>query len=242
MNNLNLNVILKTELNERMASNQSYSLRAFAKALQLDPSNLSKILSGQRKLGDKAKSKILRKLGLDQHEANDYYSQLNDDVFEQAPEWYDTAILEQLAVTGFRATKKTLALVFNLNEIQVAAALIRLQKAKLVKVSRSGIVSDSTSGQTSTLQPRSTSPSKRSLQKKFLEKAMASLDMDPLEERDMTTITCATDSERITEAKIRIKKFRRELAEFLMSGTKSNRIYNISIALYPLSKNYKEFK
>jgi len=242
MNEKDFNAILKSEFNRRMADNQRYSLRGFARSLKMDPSTLSKILSGQRKLGEKARASLLAKLGFNRDAINDFYSQISDDDFDQIPEWYDTAILEQLTVTSFKATKKTLAKVFDLNEMQITSALVRLEKLNLIKISKSGLISDSTSGQTSNIKTQSTTLVKRNLQKQFLAKAILSLDLDPLEERDMTTITCAVDSNKIAEAKLLIKDFRRKMAEFLTSGSQSNRIYNITICLYPLTKNFKEIK
>lgn len=240
MNDQDFNAIIKSELNRRMTENQRYSLRGFARALKMDPSTLSKILSGQRKISEKAQSKMLIKLGINTNEISDLFSSISDEDFEQIPEWYDTAILEQLMVSGFKATKKTLSQVFELNEIQVASALLRLQKLKLIKISKAGVVSDATSGQTTNFKSPTTTHTKRNLQKQFLEKAISSIDIDPIEERDMTTITCAIDSDKVAEAKLRIKKFRREMAEFLTSGSKSNRTYNLTISLYPLSKNFKK--
>jgi len=42
--------ILTQELRRRKAVNHRYSLRAFARSLQMDPSTLSKILRGKREL------------------------------------------------------------------------------------------------------------------------------------------------------------------------------------------------
>lgn len=241
MNDQDFNSIIKSELNRRMTDNQRYSLRGFARSLKMDPSTLSKILNGQRKLSEKAQLKLLAKLGITTDEITDFFSSISDEDFEQIPEWYDTAILEQLAVYGFKATKKSLSQIFELNEMQVASALIRLQKLNLIKISKAGVVSDATSGQTSNIKKSSsTTQAKRNLQKQFLEKAIRSIDLDPIEERDMTTITCAIDSDKMAEAKLQIKKFRREMAEFLTSGGSSNRTYNLTISMYPLSKKFKK--
>lgn len=241
MKDLAVSALLRSELNRRMTDNQSYSLRAFARSLKIDPSTLSKIINGRRKLGNKAQLNLLAKLGFNKDESFDAFSQITDENFEQIPEWYDTAILEQITVAGFRASSKSLAQVLSLNEVQITSALLRLKKLNLIKISKKGYVTDATSGQTSNVTPSSTNLTKKNLQKRFLEKAIHSIDNDPLGDRDMTTITCAIDPQKIGEAKVRIKAFRREMAEFFASGRKSNRVYNITVALYPISKNYKEF-
>jgi uncharacterized protein (TIGR02147 family) len=240
MKSYDLSALLKYELNRRHDGNERYSLRAFARSLRMDASTLSKVINGQRKLGPKAQTSLITKLGFESQLANDFFTQISEKDFDQMPEWYDTAILEQITVTGFTATKKSLAQVFNLSELQIDGALIRLKKLKLVKISKKGHVVDATKGMTTNVTVHSTTIAKRNLQKQFLQKAISSIDIDPLDERDMTTITCATDAAKIPEVKERIKAFRRELAEFLASGRKTSRTYNVTIALYPLTKTIKE--
>lgn len=241
MKSRDLSAFLKSELNRRIADNEAYSLRAFARFLKMDPSTLSKIFRGHRKLGPKAQTNLLTKLNAHFEEASEFFAQIPDDAYDLMPEWYDTAILEQITVTGFKATKKSLAQAFELSEKQIESALLRLKKLKLIRISTAGIVIDATSGQTTNVTPYSTTATKRNLQKQFLKKAIASIDVDPIEDRDMTTITCAIDTEKLPMAKERIKAFRREMSELLTSGRKSNRTYNLTIALYPVTKDTKEF-
>ncbi|MFZ4405429.1 MAG: helix-turn-helix domain-containing protein, partial [Pseudobdellovibrionaceae bacterium] len=109
MNDRDLSALLKTEFNRRMTNNHRYSLRAFARSIKMDPSTLSKILTGQRKVGPRAQANILTRLGIPIEEYAEFFSQICDEKMALIPEWYDTAILEQLNVTGFRATAKSLA-------------------------------------------------------------------------------------------------------------------------------------
>jgi len=242
MKERDLSALLKSELNRRLNDNPSYSLRSFARSLKMDPSTLSKVLNGRRKLGPRAKETLMSKFGVESGGAREYFDQINDEDFNQIPEWYDTAILEQITVTGFKATRSSLAKVFDLELIQIDSALERLKALNLIRISSSGLVKDATSGQTTNIDPPTTTVAKRNLQKQFLKKAIQSIDLDPLDERDMTTITCAIDVEKIGEAKARIKAFRREMADFLTSGRKSNRTYNMTIAFYPVTKNLKNKK
>ncbi|MBC7742257.1 MAG: hypothetical protein H7061_08670, partial [Bdellovibrionaceae bacterium] len=87
MNNRDLSALLKSELNLRISVNQRYSLRAFARSLKLDPSTLSKIINGQRKLGVKGQTNLLAKLGYNKTDVSDLFSPISDLDFEQIPEW-----------------------------------------------------------------------------------------------------------------------------------------------------------
>jgi uncharacterized protein (TIGR02147 family) len=57
---------LKTTLEERIASNPNYSMRAFARDLMLSPQQLSNVLSGQRGMSDKTADLVGNRLGLTQ--------------------------------------------------------------------------------------------------------------------------------------------------------------------------------
>lgn len=64
--------ILKEELNHRCEQNPRYSLRAFARDLELSPSRLSEILNEKQGLSRKAALKITKKLGLREEEAKHF--------------------------------------------------------------------------------------------------------------------------------------------------------------------------
>ncbi len=55
---------LQSELVRRMRVNPKYSLRAFARFLEIDPSSLSQYLRGRRKFTEKQVETLALKLGL----------------------------------------------------------------------------------------------------------------------------------------------------------------------------------
>lgn len=58
--------ILEAELLKRQSKNKSYSVRAFCRDLQIDPSYLSKVLNKEAALSLKSANKIALKLELDE--------------------------------------------------------------------------------------------------------------------------------------------------------------------------------
>lgn len=56
--------ILKSQLQRRQELNPKYSLRAFAKKLEISPSKISELLSGKKKLSSKRAEIIANRLGL----------------------------------------------------------------------------------------------------------------------------------------------------------------------------------
>ncbi len=120
----NYRAYLKSTLVERISKNPAYSLRAFAKTLGIQPSQLSEIYSGKKNLSLQAALKTAKKLGLNQKETdylctlvqyeatkseelksslNERLKQLNEkyelrdlsiDVFKAISDWYHIPILE----------------------------------------------------------------------------------------------------------------------------------------------------
>ncbi len=63
---------LQQELERRCQKNPRYSLRSFAKFLEIDPSALSKILNGKRPLGKRLIRRFAYRLGLTQEETMEF--------------------------------------------------------------------------------------------------------------------------------------------------------------------------
>ena len=60
-----------------------------------------------------------------------------------------------------------------------------------------------------------------------------------MELRDFTSMTMAIDPEKLTEAKKKIREFRRGLSEFLEAGKKEE-VYRLNIQLVPVTKRGKK--
>lgn len=140
---------LEDELNRRSQSSPRYSLRAFARHLEVDSSFLSKILNGKR-----------------------------------------TVTLRTIRMFGERLNMPT-------EELHRYADISRDRKMK--------------------------------------RKLNRLLDKMPSEEREQSTITLTVDEARLTEAKERIKSFRKELAQFLDTSAHQGKTYQISVSLFPVS-------
>lgn len=79
MENINdYRTILKNELEDRKSKNESYSLRAFAKFLELSPSCLSEIFSGKRHLPMNKVNAVTEKLSLTPENAEAFQTSLRN--------------------------------------------------------------------------------------------------------------------------------------------------------------------
>lgn len=246
MEHLEFQSYLRGELVQRCKKNPKYSLRAFAKALGMDPSTLAKILNGKRALGQKSIQALGKKIGLKPAEiasflggssddsADAAYDRLNLDLFEIISDWHHHAILELMTIEGFEPNARWVARTLGISLSEVKEALDRLVRCQMLEISNGQWV-ERTSGRTTNIAPDLTSSAMRHLQKQFLKKSVEAVDEVPIAFRDHTSMTMAIDRKKLPMAKEKIKTFRRQLAKYLSRSGDRNDVYNLTISLYPLT-------
>ena len=235
---------LKQEFQKRVSKNPSYSIRAFARSLEMDSSSLSGILSGKRKLGLKTTQKILEKMPLSKiekqnllfqyvnPESQSQSKQLSSDHLEIVAGWEHFAILSLIETKGFQNSAKYVAQQLNLDLPQAMRALDRLERVGLIinnkgkyKLNQKGV---STSDNVPSIALRNS-------HRQYIEKALYSLEHHSLEQRDITGVTMAINKSKLAQAKKLIREFRKSLAELLESGSQEE-VYRLNIQLFPLKK------
>lgn len=235
---------LQKQFADRCKKNPRYSLRAFAKNLDIDASSLSQILSGKRKLSKKAIQNICDKLstspkelqmfGLIKNSISDAnYLQLDIDTFSVISEWYHYAILELTYVSSFKADPKWIAKKLSITVEETKSAIERLKRLGLLFEENESLVKSkkliTNNGAVNT------SGAHKELQKQVISKALRAVDECPASEKDITSMTMAIDTQNIDKARLLIKKFRRDMCELLEEGEQVQ-VYNLGIQLYPISK------
>lgn len=237
---------LKSELVRRTKANPRFSLRAFAKMLDVQSGFLSKLLLGQRRITPATVRRFGHKLGLSMREIEMYESTCEDespteldfreiayDHFQIISDWYHFAILELAAIEGFETDPRWISRVLAISPAEAMDAIDRLVRLNYISINKDTSW-EITEGHTTTLGTVETHSALRQMQKQILEKAIAALENTPVERRDQSGMTMAIDSSRLPAAKEKVKKFRRELCDFLEGGTKKDSVYQLSISLYPL--------
>lgn len=253
---------LKSELAGRCERNPRYSIRAFAKALNVDVGALSRILSGKQIPSFKLAQTLLAALNLEAEELDQFMdsvaetqkgrnlerlsplvrkyktkltdakpSDLSIDLYRILADWYHVAILELTFTDEFQPNPRYIAKELGITVTEASLAVGRLESFGLLKI-EDGIYSK-TNAALSTADKHLSTPALRKNQKQFLDKAIHSLENDPIQERSITSMTMAIDPEKLPIAKQMIREFNQSLCKFLESG-KRKRVYNMEIALYPL--------
>jgi transcriptional regulator with XRE-family HTH domain len=240
---------LKRVFADRSRSNTSYSLRAFAKSLDLDSSTLSAILNGKRPVTLKMARKLIEGLGITDPkeaqmlllatltgESDDVeipYTELAMEAAEAIASWQHFAILSLLELKTFKASPKNISARLNIQIVIVLDCLARLERLGLVE-KREGHVWAVVRKDMAT--PVDI-PSKaiREGNRQYIMKSLESLENDTVDLREISGVTLAVSKARLKDAKKLIRDFQMRLATFMESGHKTA-VYRFNVQLFPLSK------
>lgn len=235
---------LQRELMNRCARNPLYSLRSFAKSLQLHPSTLSQILRGIRPITPSNMQKIGLTLGLSPTELDRFATalhsthgiqqkktsesksfeeqqlrELSGELFLVMSDWYHDAILEFTRLPSFQSNSRWVAKKLGITVSEVNMAVERLQRLEFLKIDESGQwinqLNNNTAG-TNDFMVNSDiiSAAFRKLQKQILELSIASLEGVPKSMRSHSSMMVGFNSEDLPAIRTKIKAFRRSILAF----------------------------
>lgn len=246
---------------ERTDRNPSYSLRSFARYLDVDASTLSKILSGKKNPGRRFIEKSGQRLGLnpDQIVSFHKYQKLKlhfpegvrteggvadqrfhlhpDDEFRLISDWHHYAILELMRLDRFQPTFEWIARELGLGVFTVEEAVKRLLRVGVLSISPKGEWIDRSQEYSSSISGPYSLPAHRKHQRQILEQAIDALENIPFNQRHQSSNTFAADSARVALAGDIVKRFRRGLSRFLNESGRKDTVLQLSVSLFPVNKN-----
>lgn len=241
--------VLVAELERRLKANSRYSLRAFARDLDLSPGQLSELLSGKRTLTVKAGMKLARRLGLSASETQALIGaaaleasgldapiaepkELSLDTFEIVSEWHYFAILNLFETRDFRAEAAWIARRLGIPTTEAKLALERLERVGLLKRSAGKLVLDSGFVFSPTGIP---AEGIRSYHRQILDKAKTALETQLVAERDITGLSLALDPRDLPALVQELRALRdRVLAKYARG--KRTEVYHLEMALFRLTE------
>ncbi|MCB0355663.1 MAG: TIGR02147 family protein [Bdellovibrionales bacterium] len=254
---------LRSELQKRSDKNSKYSLRAFARQLDLDAGTLSSILNGKRPLSMDMAEKILTRLKCNESTREivlssvaRFHSQrpmtrrdpkiknysftynskkkvLGLDIFHIISDWYHQAILEMTYLDNFSDNPEWIARELNISVPTAKLALNRLIEYGLIEKKPEGYTKKDAHLEIE--QPYLTSSARKSKQIQIRTKAIESIKQDPVDSRYMTTITMCIDPDLLPAARKKIDAFNDTLCAFLESG-KRKQVYVLEMGLFSLQR------
>jgi uncharacterized protein (TIGR02147 family) len=230
--------VLRSILEERGRKNPRYSLRAFARDLGITPSRLSDVLKGRYGLSREASHKIAERLGFNSNETeffcnlaeseharsqtqrqlakirlkkftgDSHYQMLQMDTFHLVADWYHMAILELTYLKGFKSNLTWIANALGISRPVAEQAVARLKRLGLL-TEKNGVYRAT--------EARSRTPDEvpsdaiKKFHQGILERAIAALYTQSVEDREFRATVVAIPRSKIAEAKIDIRKFQRAL-------------------------------
>ncbi len=232
---------LETEFQKRKAANYRYSLRAFAKFLELDASYLSKLLKGKRPLSPAIEKHCSKLLGWNVPDnlpetltrLKDTYNTLDLDSFLLISEWYHYAIFELIKIKSTPWNADSVAPALSISKEQAHDALTRLERLGLIR--KNGTTFNRTQKGITTLGNKFTTTAFRALQKEILNRAISAMENIPMEMRDQTSMTLAIPSAQIPKAKQMLTRFRRHFCSSMQKQGNLDSVYHLSLSFYPVS-------
>lgn len=262
---MNEQIKLQLKLNEVFSGlkikNPQYSLRAFAKKLDLAPSTLSEILNGKKRASVKLARKISDRLLLDPQERSeilDLYSErfllgmnsvgesqkidrdkekeyvmMSADQFKIISDWQHYALLNLIKTVDFSSSEAWIASRLDISEKSVSEVIERLIRAGMLERLSDGALRRTQNKTRTTDDVINLSIQKAHAEE--LEIAKEKLESVPLEMRDFTSVTLAINPDKIPMAKELIRKFQDDLCDVLGAGDKKE-VYKICFQLFPLTE------
>lgn len=252
-----LQKILLTKMDALKAKNSQFSLRAFARLLDIRPSSLSEFLNGKRKFSPKMMRKVAEKLCLDPSDwtelsemiVRDYKRVDHDPVVDKeklkittdqyylVADWHYYAILCLAETKEFKNDYAWIAERIGSTETKVKRAMERLVRLGFFTKTRSGKLEVKEVELLTTEDIPNLSLKKRHEQN--LEAAKASLYEDDVLVRDFSFGTIAIDPSKLPEAKKMIREFQDKLFDFLQDGEQTE-VYEICTQMFPRTNINKE--
>jgi transcriptional regulator with XRE-family HTH domain len=247
---------LQRKLNEALTNarlrNRAYSLRAFARKLEISPAALSEILNGKRNVSKRLAERLVGNLvlpptesraildlfpepGESRRAAPSSRSQGSDpanDQFHVISEWFHYAILSLAETSDFRPDANWISARLNIKATDAQAALSRLERLRMLAPDSHGALRPTGLKIQAPEEVRALATRKAHSQN--LDLAGRSLERDSSSERDFTGITMAIDVAKIPQAKRMIREFREQLSRVLEDGAR-NEVYKLCIQLIPLT-------
>jgi uncharacterized protein (TIGR02147 family) len=163
------------------------------------------------------------------------YGELAMEAAEAIASWEHFAILAILELNDPKTTVRSISERLNISIGVAIDVLERLQKLGLVAAHGK---TWALTGKNMATPSQIPSGALRKGLRQNIERALESLEQDPIDVRDMSGITMAISRSRLPEAKKLIQNFRRQLSSYLEGGRRDS-VYRLNIQLFPLSQERK---
>lgn len=255
--------ILKEELAERCRQNSRYSLRAFARDINLSPSRVSEILNGKQGLSRRAAEAVADSLGysiyekerfcdlvasqharskrekqlaqarLAKYKFNTEAHQLRIDSFKAISDWYHLGILELTQVQNFQSDPRWIAKKLRISEVEVKLAIERLERLKLLTLKDGQLKLTHNEGDVLGDTP---SDSIKKFHRQIMQKAQDAIYQQSFDQREYRTQILAIDRKKMKSAKRALKEFEHSFCNQMSEAGTKDSLYCLAIQFFELAE------
>jgi uncharacterized protein (TIGR02147 family) len=252
-------LILKEELETRCAQNNRYSLRAFARDLNISPSRLCEVLKGKQGLSRKVALDMADTLGyhgsekdrfcdlvesvharskkdrdaaserLKKYEVDSDVLRLKNDTFKTISDWHHLAILEMIPLPFFENNPKWIARKLGISEVEVQLAVDRLIRLGLIKMEDGTLSILEGVGFITGDVP---SDSIKKFHSQILKRAEKALYLQSIDKREYGTYMLSIDKSKINEAKQAIREFQHKFCKDMDEVETKDSLYCLSFQFF----------
>lgn len=242
--------LLKKEFTRRKAKNAAYTLRSFAKFLDVDHSQLSKILREERSAGKVFIEKVGKRLGLSHEEISllhkrkaiskklDYYT-ITDQIFESIANYKYDVLVELIKTSDFKGDYKWIAKKIGSSAEDVDHYVRVLTSLKLLEITAEGEWKDLTNGACLHISSQKDLLARKNYHKEIFEASIKSLTNTPGSKQIHSSMIMATNQKKVDDAQKMIAKFRDKLVAFLEDCDDKNAVFCLHTSLFPLTDSNK---
>lgn len=246
---------LKETLSLKQRENPQYSLRAFARDLDIHPGTLAKVINGERPLPLKNSKTVMNKLKLGPADQTRFMESLlrrktnidnikidpldarhivDESNYKVLAEWEHFIVTDLFDLPEFEATLEAVSKRLDITTIRAEVVIENLITSGLLTKDENGKLYRVHSSIKTTEDIKS--QALKDAHQETLQIGMKKLEEIEVELRDFSSSAMAIDLDQLLEAKTIIREFRQKMAALLRDGQNKTDVYQLAIQFYPLTK------
>lgn len=245
--NRSVGVWLAARLAERQDRRPTYSLRSFAKHLDLSPSHLANLISGRRTLTPMVAQAIGQRMDLSPDETKDLLKlvanrhathechvsashQLDGEVFKLISDWHHMGLLSLAQTVKNSSDPESIARALRITKPEAIQALDRLQKLGLLSIENGTLKCLTDDVVTTNDVP---SAAIRRHHKQVLQKAERALEDVEIDRRQIESSTIAVSTARIADIKAAVSEFHDKIKAIAAADETKDTVYSLAVQFFP---------
>lgn len=233
---------LQAEFHRRKENNPAYSIRAFARFLDIDQSTLSKFFKAERHFNSQTMEQCLNKLRTPETIQNELrtvqvtlcseYQRLEESMLQMMSSWKYWAVLEFLKIHSSPSVEK-IAENFHFEAQETEHILKKLEFLGFIRRSENKFILLKPNNKWS--EKCKTSEARKELQRSLTSLSLVAIDKYSVEDRYHGSLTVAVPKKKLPEIKARISEFQEELGQFIQKDSGLDEVYQLTVSFFPLS-------